>query len=872
MKTKRISIPKEVFEKVFSNGSQYAQQAINYNKEYMAMTPEQEQLKPYVIPNFPKPPMYDYTNEEINLPVNNNPARYESMAGAMLTPYGEQLRRQDINATIPQTGQEKKYHDTTRVNITTSEFGNPMANINQALYSFGAGDKAGGFLNLGAGVLGGLREGISSYATGKEDKRVMGSSMKKLFERTPNYQYAQQGGLEDQPMSANPNVIAEKGELVIPVNGNLKEINHGTEHVERGKIMPGSPIYAEQGAKIVTDSKMPTQRVTPEDKTLIKDTYGIAVKGKTHAELVKEIIKPLSTKKEEKQLADLENKLKETASIKDRVTAELSKLNIQKNIASTQDKISTLEVEKKERAEFVYNNIQERKPKIGNPGDLFDDNGKKVTQVANTAQQGINRIEELARKHGLSLERAQELIAMQQGGQEQPQEESQEGQMEQVMQAVAQMLQEEVTPEQISEALQIPIEAVEQIVAQLMGGQGEGEGIQEENPQYAQQNTYRVPTRINPKSKTSKVTEKSVLDADELKDIEEWQSFTEGKGYGKSVADVNKFMNTHDWYFNSPEKIAKFKEAVGKKGLQPEVEAFQRAYNPELKSRILKAGLSEQEADDIIKKAGFSKEGLQKLDGLFGGFTSTRSMINSENAKQEDIPTASVEMPLEEGVAPRTNVKNYLYQKNPFLAPNFALDPITKNEFSPRLNEPLEAGIEPFLQNQARQIMTRNAQLGQTGMSPQAIAALTASDAASSQYGANDAISKTQMFNAENRYKTDVSNTEALNRADILNNQYRDAYLQKILGAKANKEADIFNRALTNYQFGEQQKKEALAMNYANAKNDQFAVTPYGIEFLNNKPYEIKPKPVSRDLTAAEELAKKKQAYEIYKKLGYTPT
>jgi hypothetical protein len=77
---------------------------------------------------------------------------------------------------------------------------------------------------------------------------------------------------------------------------------------------------------------------------------------------------------------------------------------------------------------------------------------------------------------------------------------------------------------------------------------------------------------------------------------------------------------------------------------------------------------------------------------------------------------------------------------------------------------------------------------------------------------------------------------------------------------------------LTNYQFGEQQKKEALAMNYANAKNDQFAVTPYGIEFLNNKPYEIKPKPVSRDLTAAEELAKKKQAYEIYKKLGYTPT
>jgi hypothetical protein len=867
MKTKKVSIPKEVFEKVFSNGPQYAQQ--NPFRKYTDQTVPQsigytptinEGLNPQGYNfNYVKPemtPIYNPNQVSPDLGYKFNPAQFFS-------DYNQEEFQKQADA--------KKYHDTTRVNITTSEFGNPMANINQALYSFGAGDKAGGFLNLGAGVLGGLREGLSSYATGKEDKRVMGSSMKKLFERTPNYQYAQQGNLEDQPISANPNVIAEKGELVIPLNGNLKEINHGTEHVERGKIMPGSPIYAEQGAKIVTDSKMPTQRVTPEDKNLIKDTYGIAVKGKTHAELVKEIIKPLSTKKEEKQLADLESKLKETASIKDRVTAELSKLNIQKNITSTQEKISTLEAEKKERAEFVYNNIQEKKPKIGNPGDLFDDNGKKVTQVANTAQQGINRIEELAKKHGLSLERAQELVAMQQGGQEQPQEESQEGQMEQVMQAVTQMLQEEATPEQISEALQIPIEAVEQIVAQLIGGQEEGEEVQEEeNPQYAQQNPYRVPTRINPKSKTSKVTEKSVLDADELKDIEEWQSFTEGKGYGKSVADVDKFINTHDWYFNSPEKIAKFKEAVGKKGLQPEVEAFQKAYNPELKSRILKAGLSEQEADDIIKKAGFSKEGLQKLDGLFGGFTSTRSMINSEDAKQEDTPTAaSVETPLEEGVSPRTNVKNYLYQKNPFLAPNFALDPITKNEFSPRLNEAFEVGRESFLQDQARQTMTRNAQLEQTGMSPQAIAALTASDIASSQYGANDAIAKTQMFNAENRYKTDVSNTEALNRADILNNQYRDAYLQKILGAKANKEADIFNRALTNYQFGEQQKKEALAMNYANAKNDQFAVTPYGVEFLNNKPYEINNKPIDISKKTPEEIHKiKKQVYDINKQLG----
>jgi hypothetical protein len=856
MKTKRVSIPKEVFEKSFLNGAPYAQQ--NPFRKYVDQTVPQnigytptinDGLSPQgYSPSYVKPemaPIYNPTQVQPNVGYNFDPVKSFS----------------DYNQgqyQAPTT--EKKYHDTNRVNIVTSEFGNPMANINKALYSFGAGDKAGGFVSLGAGVLGGLREGMSSYATGKEDKRVLGSSMKKLFERTPNYQYAQQGDLEEQPMSMNPNVIAEKGELVIPPNGNLKEITHGTEHVKNGKIMPGSPIYAEQESKIVTNSFMRTQRVTPEDKSLIKDTYGIKVKGKTHAELVKEVIKPLSTKKEEKKLAELEDKLKETASIKDRVTAELSKFTIEKNIASTQEKINTLEEEKKNRAEFVYHNIQERKPKIGNPGDLFDDNGKKVTEVANTAQQGINRIEELARKHGLSLERAQELVAMQQGGQEQPQE----GQMEQVMQAVAQMLQEEATPEQIAETLQIPLEAVEQIVSQLMGGQ------EEETPQYAQQNPYTVSTRINPKSKTSKITEKSVLDADELKDIEEWQSFREGKGYGKSVADVDKFISTHDWYFNSPEKIAKFKESIGKKDSQPEVRAFQEAYNPELKSRMLKAGLSEQEADDIIKKVGFSKEGLQKLDGLFGGFTSTRSMIDSEEAKKEeteDIPLYE-NASIEGGVIPRTRVKNYLYQKNPFLAPNFALDSITKNEYDPKVYEALERGEEPFLQNQARQIDTRTAQLEQTGMSPQAIAALTASDMASSQYGANDAIAKTQMANAENRYRTDTANVDALNRASILNSQFRDSYLQKILGAKANKEADIFNRALTNYQFGEQQKKEALTMNYANAKNDQFAVTPYGIEYLDNRPYEIKTESVRRDLTAEEENAKKKQAYLVRKKLG----
>ena len=117
-------------------------------------------------------------------------------------------------------------------------------------------------------------------------------------------------------------------------------------------------------------------------------------------------------------------------------------------------------------------------------------------------QQG-GKIETLANKYGISMERAQELMSYQQGG-EIPQEQgevSQENQMQQVFQAVAEMLQQGMQPEQVAEQLiqmGVPEEQVGQLiqeVAQQLQGQSSAEeqmegqysNEQEEGMEVAQQ-------------------------------------------------------------------------------------------------------------------------------------------------------------------------------------------------------------------------------------------------------------------------------------------------------------------------------------------------------------------------------------------------
>ena len=114
----------------------------------------------------------------------------------------------------------------------------------------------------------------------------------------------------------------------------------------------------------------------------------------------------------------------------------------------------------------------------------FSGNNQQLAEM----QQG-GKIETLANKYGISMERAQELMSYQQQGGAQ-QEVSEQDQMQQVFQAVAEMLQQGMQPEQVAEQLVqmgVPEEQVSQLiqeVAQQLQGQ------QQEAMQYGGEKEY----------------------------------------------------------------------------------------------------------------------------------------------------------------------------------------------------------------------------------------------------------------------------------------------------------------------------------------------------------------------------------------------
>ena len=163
-----------------------------------------------------------------------------------------------------------------------------------------------------------------------------------------------------------------------------------------------------------------------------------------------------------------------------------------------------------------------------------------------------------------------------------------------------------------------------QAVAQQMQGQSpQEEAMMKEGgelPMYQEGTGYTFSTRTTPKLEGYETEGVSILDQDTLSDVELIQPYT-GKGYGAKMADVEKTMNIHKWYFDTDEKKNAFREAVAKEGEQPEVKKFQEAYNNEVENRAIRAGVPEQDVKKIVQDVGFSSEGVKKLDGLFGAFT-----------------------------------------------------------------------------------------------------------------------------------------------------------------------------------------------------------------------------------------------------------
>jgi hypothetical protein len=372
---------------------------------------------------------------------------------------------------------ENVTQDINRVNLINPFAGVSMENaLSYAGRGFGEKDPFKIGVGTGLSLLKGARTFLSGYGTGKEDRRVQDEYYRKLYENNPNYVYAQQGKEITNAEALTGQYLTDEGQGNINVEGNefIKRFNSGEvqkvigePHLKNGKIAEGVNVNLDEGDKILSDyTKIPAKDIKE-----LKNRYKISLKkGATFADAQKAFERTIKKTTETKELAKLLEKVEnQTKNTKDETTKGLNIEALQADIQKSKNKLAMLN----EISGEVFEDLFERQEKIqkkGGPGELFDKNGKKVTEYADgtkVAQQGGYM--EIAKKYGISPERAQELIAMQQGGVQSGQEEQMEG-----AQSNPQEEQGEVSPEQIVQTYaQATQQDPQEIVAQLQQMQPE---------------------------------------------------------------------------------------------------------------------------------------------------------------------------------------------------------------------------------------------------------------------------------------------------------------------------------------------------------------------------------------------------------------
>lgn len=830
----------------------------NYDQNYMGMTTEQEQLMPLS----PQEQQYsvtglgtaDRTSEDASKP---------SLIG----------------------GDEQNINE--RFNILNNYGGIGLEDaLTYTGQAFGNKEYGKGAMGAGLSLLKGSRNFLTGYASGKENNRVKNEYMDKRFNTDPNFKAFQQGGVLSNAEYLTGQFVADEGQGNVNVEnkefikradtGNVQQVV-GEPHVKNGKIADGVDVNLNQGDKVLSTYV----KIPPKDVKELKQRYDISLrKGATFADAQKAFDKKIGITKLTDELAEYIEKIGKNDSVEDATTKRLNEIALTQKTNKVQEKLTTL----KNPQSMVFEDLfsrQEVIPKKGKPGEILDKNGKPLEEKEeDAAQQG--GIAELAKKHGISIERANELVQMQEGG------EQGQDQMQQVFEAIAQMLQQGMQPEEVAQQLVqmgVPQEQVGELINQVMQGgmaQQGGEqdqvfqavqemleqgmqpeevaqqllqmGVPEEQigqiiqqvmqPQVAQQGipTYDINTRLNPTISGYEVTGQPIVDKDMLTGVEWIQPYKEGVGYGAQMVSPEETVKLHDWYFDTKEKRDKFIEASKKQGRQPEIEAYQKAYNEELKKRGTDSGMSEQETDNLIETTGFSDKGVQKLDGLFGAFTSSRPLWKKDlkvpEAEQVQaevvVDPVTGERTVKGNIEKTTDVLPWLPQKLS-LFPS-SLDPIAKEQIYLNRIDPVKTTPESMLQNQESLRQTDVARVQASGLTPLQQEALMASGLATSQISGNDAISKAEQYNAQNQFAVDQFNIGQGSKEDITNAQFRSKYQDQVMGSLANQERDMRNFYTDNYLDQASKFKYIDEMNWLNAKNSNYQNVPgKGITYLNNQ-------------------------------------
>jgi ribosomal protein S16 len=342
-----------------------------------------------------------------------------------------------------------------------------------------------------------------------------------------------------------------------------------------------------------------------------------------------------------------------------------------------------------------------------------------------------------------------------------------------------------------------------------------------------------------------------VAETDQLTGVETVQSSRPGSGFGAQVQDINKFMNTHAWYFGklSEEEKTKFINEVKSGKESTLVKNFQKAYNNLLTDEAKKRKLPDAEITKIIEEIGFSDKGPRKLDGKFGAFTSSRPYFNfnviEDKVDDKDDPKNKLKDKLKANAVDRgdINVPDIQGVRAPDVAEWTATDinnfigavrdkqsiksyfPYA-DRFSPEFMDPTMYDPSRELAAQAEQANILTQGMGQF-VGPQALSARASQVQGQGAKGAADILSKYNNLNVGLANQFDAQNVQLANQAQ----QYNQAKAQELYdkGVITQQQRDNANRqadAVIRQGFA-QGWKNASDIAMLNANQEQYKVDPY---------------------------------------------
>jgi len=503
-------------------------------------------------------------------------------------------------------------------------------------------------------------------------------------------------------------------------------------------------------------------------------------------------------------------------------------------------------------------------------------------RVASLYQEG-GRIEELAKKYNISLDRAYQLL--QEGGQVAP--------VQEVFQVVTQMLQQGLPPEQIVQQLvqmglpeQQAVQAIQEVANQLQGQSPQEESMEGNlsNPTEEGQEVPMAQEGIRIGSKF----EDPALYKKQSATSEGWDSFGELlKTKPKEVLDEIKRIHPELYavYFKdgkiNKNNIADYQLAVNKK-YDSIVRDAENIYGTDSKEV---ENLKSQIEKDKFTISTNDIPDVRSVDAMLGNYTSTRPNFelpilpkeDYEKVKKEGVNSAfelkqkfpevydkyikpkgltsdfwigqvSGEQPIE-SIQPiqeqnttiqrdinRTSMANLPVD---YVVPPSEMQAIYKPEVSLQRIEPVKITPEPMLAEQERQRLAQQEALIQSGLPAQTQFAINAQGLASSQLASNDAIAKAEQFNAQNQFQADQFNIGQASKEDLSNEQFNVDYQNKMMATIANQERDYRN-FINQLNLNQRQNfKDISSLNLTNAMFDKFKTDGSNITFVDQQPTDL---------------------------------